>query len=184
MKKILTVAAFAVLGLTNMHAQEVNFGVKGGINLANFAGDNSKSFDQVTAFNFGAMAEIKLSEKFSFQPELLFSGQGTSIDDATLEMRYLNLPLMAKYYATKGLSFEAGPQVGFLASAKMEGVDVKKNFKSFDLGFNIGLGYKLQNGLNFGLRSNVGLTNINDVKGISSKNRNSVFQASVGYFFL
>lgn len=184
MKKILTVVAFAVLGLTNMNAQEVSFGVKGGINLANFVGDNSKSFDQVTAFNFGAMAEIKLSEKFSFQPELLFSGQGTSIDDATLEMRYLNLPLMAKYYVTKGLSFEAGPQVGFLASAKMEGVDVKKNFKSFDLGFNVGLGYKLQNGLNFGLRSNVGLTNINDVKGISSKNRNSVFQASVGYFFL
>jgi hypothetical protein len=33
----------------------------------------------VTSFNFGAMAEISITDKFSFQPELTFSGQGFSI---------------------------------------------------------------------------------------------------------
>lgn len=183
MKKILTVAAFAVLGFTNMQAQEVNFGLKGGFNLANLTGDNSKDLDVVTSFNFGAMAEIPLSEKFSFQPEILFSGQGTSVNDDILDLKYLNVPLMGKYYLTKGFSLEAGPQVGFLLSAKALGNDVKDSVRPIDLGLNVGLGYKLDNGLNFGARYNFGLTNINDISGVNDKNQNSVFQFSVGYFF-
>lgn len=183
MKKILTLAAFTVLGFNSVQAQKVNFGLKGGINIANVIGDNSSNFDAVTAFHFGAMAEIPLTEKFSFQPEVLFSGQGTSINKDIAELNYINVPLMAKYYVTKGFSLEAGPQIGFLAKAKYLKADVKDFVRPVELGFNVGLGYKLENGLNFGARYNVGLTNSNDVPGSNDVNRNSVFQASVGYFF-
>lgn len=90
---------------------------------------------------------------------------------------------MGKYYVVKGLSLEAGPQLGFLLSAKNESTNVKDSFKTFDFGVNLGLGYKLNNGLNFGARYNLGLTNINDSEGSSGKNRNGVIQVSVGYFF-
>ena len=183
MKKILTIAAFTVFGFASMQAQEVNFGLKGGFNIATATGDNSKDFDAVTSFHFGAMAEIPLSEKFSFQPEVLYSGQGISINDDTLELKYINVPLMGKYYVAKGLSLEAGPQVGFLVSAKAYGNDVKDSFRTVDFGLNVGVGYKLENGLNFGARYNFGLTNINDISGNNDKNSNAVFQASVGYFF-
>lgn len=185
MKKILALAVFTVLGFTNANAQKINFGVKGGINIANINGENTSNLESVAAFNFGLMSEIPISEKFSFQPEVMFSGQGYSFegsDGNIIALNYLNVPLMGKYYLTKGLSLEAGPQFGFLLSAKNEGTDVKDSFKTFDFGVNVGLGYKLNNGLNFGARYNLGLTNINDLSG-SGKNRNGVIQLSIGYFF-
>ncbi|OMQ09529.1 porin family protein [[Flexibacter] sp. ATCC 35103] len=183
MKKVLLLAVVTVLGFTNVNAQKIKFGVKGGLNLATISGDNTKGIDAVTSFNFGVVSEIPISDKFSFQPELMYSGQGYSFNDNTVALSYLNIPLMGKYYLTKGLSVEAGPQIGFLLAAKNEKTNVKDSFNTFDFGVNFGLGYKLDNGLNFGVRYNLGLTDINDVDNYSGKNKNSVFQLSVGYFF-
>jgi hypothetical protein len=183
MKKILLLAVVTVLGFTNSNAQKIKLGVKGGLNFASVSGDNTQGIDVVTAFNFGVLSEIPISEKFSFQPELMYSGQGYSFNDDTIALSYMNIPLMGKYYLVKGLSVEAGPQIGFLFSAKNEKTDVKDSFKTFDFGVNFGLGYKLNNGLNFGARYNLGLTDINDVDNSSSKNKNAVLQLSVGYFF-
>jgi hypothetical protein len=183
MKKILLLAVLTVLGFTNVNAQKIKFGAKGGLNFASISGDNTQGSDLVTAFNFGVLSEIPISDTFSFQPELMYSGQGYSFNDNTIALSYLNIPLMGKYYLTKGLSIEAGPQLGFLLSAKNETTDVKDSFNPFDFGVNFGLGYKLDNGLNFGVRYNMGLTDINDLPNSSSNNKNSVFQLSVGYFF-
>lgn len=182
MKKILLLAVFTVLGFVNVNAQEIKFGAKGGLNFASVSGD-TKGTDVVTAFNFGVMSEIPISEKFSFQPEVMYSGQGYSFNDNTVALSYLNVPLMAKYYVIKGLSVEAGPQIGFLLSAKNEKINVKDSFKTVDFGVNFGVGYKLENGFNFGARYNLGLTDINNVENSSSKVKNGVFQVSVGYFF-
>ena len=115
----------------------------------------------------------------------MYSGQGNSnsLDPNSdlVELNYLNIPLMAKYYATKGLSLEAGPQIGFLLTAKEDGNDIIDSYKNTDFGVNFGIGYKLDNGLNFSARYNWGLSNIT-VKNDITKN-NSVFQLSVGYFF-
>ena len=183
MKKILLLAVVTVLGFTNVNAQEIKFGAKGGLNFATISGDNTKGVDLVTSFNFGVLSEIPISDKFSFQPEIMYSGQGYSFNDNTIALSYLNIPLMEKYYVTKGLSVEAGPQIGFLLAAKNEKTDVKDSFNTFDFGINFGLGYKLDNGLNFVARYNLGLTDINNVENSSSKNKNGVFQVSVGYFF-
>jgi len=183
MKKFLLLAVVTVLGFASVNAQEIKFGAKGGLNFATVTGDNTKGIDVVTSFNFGVVSEIPVSEKFSFQPELMYSGQGYSFNDNTIELSYLNIPLMGKYYLTKGLSVEAGPQIGFLLAAKNEKTNVKDSFNTFDFGVNFGLGYKLDNGLNFGVRYNLGLTDINNVDNASAKNKNSVFQVSVGYFF-
>jgi hypothetical protein len=183
MKKMLLLAVLTVLGFTNVNAQKIKFGVKGGLNFANISGDNTKDADLVTSFNFGVLSEIPISEKFSFQPELMYSGQGYSFNDNTVALSYLNVPLMGKYYLTKGFSVEAGPQIGFLLAAKNEKINVKDSFNTVDFGVNFGLGYKLDNGLNFGVRYNLGLTDINNVDNSSIKNKNSVFQVSVGYFF-
>ncbi len=183
MKKILLLAVVTVLGFTDVNAQEIQFGVKGGLNFATVTGDNTEDIDVVTSFNFGVLSEISVSDKFSFQPELMYSGQGYSFNENTIALSYLNIPFMGKYYITKGLSVEAGPQIGFLFSAKNEETDVKDSFNSFDFGVNFGLGYKLDNGLNFGARYNLGLTDINNLDNSSSKNKNGVFQLSIGYFF-
>lgn len=181
MKKLLLLAVITVLGFANVNAQEINFGIKAGISFADISGDNPAEIGPITDFkSFGILAEIPVSEKFSFQPELMYSGQGFEIDDEVVLLDYLNLPLMGKYYLTKGLSLEAGPQIGFMVSADREGTDIKDTLNSVDFGVNFGIGYKLNNGLNFGIRYNAGLSDISED---GAKDRNSVSQLYFGYFF-
>ena len=187
-----------------MNAQEVTFGAKAGLNISSWAGDETEDYDSRTSFHLGATAEIAISDVFSVQPELLFSSQGVKAEfsdsgvssENSLVTNYIQIPVMAKYYVTEGLSLEAGPQIGFLMSANSEGSltfdgetesydeDVKELFNSVDFGLNIGAGYKLDSGLNFALRYNLGLSNIldgADDEDFSVTNR--VLQLSVGFTF-
>ncbi|MBQ4804690.1 PorT family protein [Aquimarina sp. MMG015] len=186
MKKVILIIVITVFTISNVNAQDFNLGVKGGLNFATLTGANHSEIGWTTDFNLGIMAEIKISDKFSLQPELMYSGQGygSSVDsEGIIALNYLNVPLMSKYYVTKGLSLEAGPQIGFLLSTKGGTQDYKDQFKTMDFGVNFGVGYKLDNGLYFSARYNLGLSNINNIDGISDKNRNGVFQLSIGYFF-
>jgi len=212
MKKTILALALA-LGMFSGNGQEINFGAKAGLNLASFTGDETgDDLKNRTGFHIGAVAEFSLSEKFSLQSELLYSTQGSKFEfiqsgvnfsfdnKSTIILDYITLPIMAKYYVAKGLSVEAGPQIGFLLSAEeeiefnqtidgqtdsgFEERDIKDLISNVDFGVNFGLGYKLENGLNFVARYNLGLTNIYDFEGSNNfKRQNSVFQFSVGYSF-
>lgn len=175
--------------LSQIQAQDVQFGLKAGVNFATLNGDDvSEDFGAITSIHLGVVSEILISETFSFQPELLFSAQGIKDDefDEKIKLNYLNIPLMGKYYISEGFSLEAGPQIGLLLSAKSdidgEEIDIKDSVKSIDFGLNLGLGYKMKSGLNLGARYNIGMSNINDEDGLDSI-KNGVFQISVGYMF-
>ena len=192
MKKLSILTAIILFGFTSVNAQDINFGAKAGVNFATITGDDVESFSSRTAFHVGFVAEIVISETFSFQPELLYSAQGADWDEGdgfegTTKVDYLNVPLMAKFYVGEGFSLEAGPQVGFLLSAKdveegEEDFDLKDYVKGIDFGVNVGVGYKMEGGLNFGARYNLGLSDANDTE-VDSKIKNSVIQAYVGFFF-
>jgi len=85
----------------------------------------------------------------------MYSCQGFTLGDDLISLDYLNLLLLAKYYVTKGLSLEAGPQIGLFLSADNEGRDAKDTLNSVDFGVNFGVGYKWDNGLNLGFLYNV-----------------------------
>lgn len=206
MKKIIHVSILTIFCFI-VNAQEkptdksdISFGLKGGLNFSLITGDDTDDFDGKVSFHVGTVVEFPISEKFSIQPELLYSEQGDkgTFDGMEIKFKldYLNLPLMAKYYVADRFSLEAGPQIGFLLSAEAEGdgvtVDIKDIFKGIDFGLGFGLGYKLENGLNFSGRFNVGLSNIVEDEGSildmefdsgNTKNYNNVFQLSVGYLF-
>lgn len=216
MKKLfLSFAAILAFGFSN--AQEVKFGAKAGLNVTTITGGVLSGSTKV-GFHVGGLAEVSLNEKFAIQPELLLSTKGASFDSfgfggfedfgvpnsADVSLTYIDLPIMAKYYVIEGLSVEAGPQLGFLMSAKGlkyddvtdtydDKGDVKDEYKSIDLAFNIGAGYKLSNGIMFQARYSLGLSDISedvaanedDFFGISTnyKEKNNGFQISVGYQF-
>ena len=193
MKKLF-ITMFAILALTSISAQEVLFGAKAGVNFASITGEDTDDLDGITAFHFGAVVEIPVSEKFSIQPELLYSAQGAKFSedgmDIDLKLNYINVPVLAKFYVADGFSIEAGPQFGILLDAEVEGdgmsLDIKDNVTSLDIGVDFGLGYKLDNGLNFGARYNLGLTDGNDDPeffGSDEAFKNSVLQLYVGFFF-
>lgn len=205
MKKFILSFALTVLTVIALNAQ--TFGIKAGLNLANVTGDTYGDVDMRTSIHIGLMAEFEISESFSFQPELIYSSQGTKSEDnypefdefyeSTAKVDYINIPLMAKYYASENLSLEIGPQIGFLLSAEDEWKetyegntdsgtdDLEEYLKSIDFGLNFGLGYKLDSGLNFGARYNLGLSNLYDDEDefYDDSIQNTVIQLSVGYFF-
>ena len=197
MKKLFLCSAMALLSFVALNAQ-VNFGAKAGVNFSDITGDDVDSFTGRTAFHVGVVAEIMVSDMFAVQPELLYSAQGSDYEEdfegetyeGEVPVDYLNIPIMAKLYVGEGgFSVEAGPQIGLLLSAKDKGEgyeeDIKDQVKGTDFGVNFGLGYKLENGLNFGARYNLGLTDVNDSETLDSGSeyKNSVIQVSVGYFF-
>ena len=207
MKKVLlTVAAVMAFGL--MNAQEVKYGAKAGLNMSNFGGD-AENTDMKIGFQIGGFAEIKISDKFAVQPELLFSTQGAKSEysesepgysyseESTVKLNYLNIPIMAKYYATEKFYVEAGPQIGFLMSAKEDfdysetfmgttdsgstSEDIKDGLNSTDFGLGLGLGYNFTENVGAGLRYTAGLSDI--YKDSDGKVNNSNIAISVAYTF-
>lgn len=196
MKRSILIVTMALFGITNMNAQEfVMFGAKGGVNFSNFAGDGFASFEEDsnarTAYHLGLLAEIPLSDRFSLQPEVLYSAQGfdiTQIDDnpdVEFRLDYVTVPVLAKFYVTDGLSLVAGPQFGFLAESeiKSENSEIEldsENFNNFDMAVGLGAEYKFNKFFLYG-RYNAGLTDIYENEDIEAKN--SVIQAGIGFMF-
>lgn len=205
MKKLLLIVGVAVFTLS-AQAQEIRMGAKAGLNMASIGGDGTGGLDGRTSFHIGGLVEIPISEKFSVQPELLYSAQGakskesetfmgeTFSAEVTLKLDYINVPVMAKYYVIEGLAVEAGPQFGILVSAKEDyeisgggesesgSEDVKDDFNTLDMALGLGASYRLNMGVFFGLRYNLGFSNIYKDSG-DFKNQNNVFQISAGYTF-
>ena len=179
MKKLILLVAVTLFAF-NVNAQDVTFGAKAGVNFASLGGDDADGLDSRTSFHVGGVVNIGLSEKFSVQPELVYSSQGASEGDNDLKMDYLNIPVLAKIQVADGFSVEVGPQIGILLSADADGEDVKEFFKSSDFSGAVGLNYALASGLNFGARYNLGLGSIADGDGDIM---NNVFQVSVGWTF-
>ncbi|MDQ6472243.1 porin family protein [Flavobacterium sp. LHD-80] len=200
MKKII-LAAIAVMTFGFANAQSVKFGIKGGVNLSTFTGDVEDASSKV-GFQVGGFAEFKFSDKFAIQPELLYSLQGAKFDEKgdsytykeNIHASYLNIPVMARYYVVNKLSIEAGPQIGFLLSAKdkWESLEngekytgkenIKDSFKSVDFGLNIGAGYDFTENVSAGIRYNFGLSNISDFED-AGKIHNNVISLNLGYKF-
>lgn len=194
-KVILSLAAVFAFGFANAQDSKMRFGVKAGMNVANLTGDVENTNSLIGA-HVGGFMEYKLNDKFAIQPELLFSMQGakfefTDIDDdfnvvtveEDLKLNYLNLPIMAKYYATEKITVEAGPQIGFLMSAKFGDEDWKDYTNSIDFGLNFGAGYEFTDNFSAGLRYNLGLSNVDDLPESSDTVHNGVFSVSAAYKF-
>jgi|SRR5687768_2546795 len=185
MKKGLLLFVCAI-ALASMTQAQVRFGLKAGVNLASLSGDNDGLAMKI-GFNAGAVAKITVSEAFSVQPELVFSAQGAKADegDGKLNLNYINLPILAQYN-TGGFVIEAGPQFGFLMSAKQKvgdaSVDVKDMLKGLDLGLAFGVGYVTSSGFGVNARYNLGFSNILDTEDDEEgKLKNSVIQIGVSY---
>lgn len=204
--KFLTVGALLIGGMATSFAQEdasnadsmnISFGVKGGVNFATLnGGDIDGSPDSRTSFHAGVFAEFPITTMFSIQTEALYSGQGAELnsrgsdgDRAELQLDYINVPVLAKFYILEGLSIEAGPQFSFLLNDEVDfnpnsnGGDnptpFRDSLKTFEFGVAGGLTFQTPIGIFATARYNQGITKIADDLDI----QNSVFQLGVGFKF-
>jgi hypothetical protein len=180
-------------------AQEIGYGVKGGLNLA------SLSFDPEPGADFGlrpgvalgGFVSIPMGSRLTIQPEGFFSQKGANASeegvDAWIHIDYLEVPVLVQYAltssSTRTFNVFAGPSLGFKLRARTGAdfgedsfdEDISEEIESFDFGVAFGAG------VNFGRlsvdgRYTLGLSNINkDTEEGKAKNRTLAFLA--GYRF-
>lgn len=138
-----------------------------GMNIATLS-DADKS---IVDLHFGVEAEYMVSDQLSLSVGALVSNQGAKYDyfdedngrnQYTVDLDYVQVPLMASYYVLPGLAVKAGVQPGFKMRAKakldnatvdlddlytmdrmLTGEDVKVS--TFDLSIPVGISYEYKN---------------------------------------
>jgi len=207
MKKLFLGAAIAMSSLT--FAQQ--FGIKAGMNVSSLSTDSELS-DQASkiGFNAGLFMNAPIAENFSIQPELLYNNLGSKVTRSTTvngttytaeyarHLDYLSVPVMFQYNATPSFYLEAGPEFGFLVSAKDKYKSTQNgtpqnvatndlntdDFNKFNLGVGLGAGYYFTPNVGLTARYVAGFTDIaKDRPSGSDAVKNNVFQVGLAYKF-
>lgn len=184
MKKIfLSITLFTSLLISSeLFAQGVGLGIKGGVNFADQS-ITDISTSTKTGFHGGAYVIVAFSEKWGIQPEVLYSAQGSELPDEISEFNYMTIPVLLRWKPVSVLSIEAGPQFSALLDAKIDGEDLKDQFKSSDFGLAVGATVHLPLGFNAGVRYNWGFTNVSELED-DIEVKNTTFQIYAGWTFL
>jgi hypothetical protein len=185
--------------------QQIRYGLKAGVSLARFTTSyNASGARNLVGAAAGVITDAALSEKLSLHPELLYSQKGQRFEGRgpggfrssdKFRFHYLDLPVLLRLKFS-GFFAEAGPQAGYLLSARnthtqsdntMPPLTYSSNTTSstrrFDVGYVVGVGYQLRERWELGARYNGGILGINPGSSGGNQPRNSVFQFQAGYLF-
>ena len=172
------------------YSQDARWGIRGGINGASERAGEGETGMRL-GIHVGAIMEKAISRGADIQLEFLYSMQGatTEVGSTTYTdmMDYINIPLIFKIYINKNrrFSIDAGPQVGYLISAKLSNGSSTKNLYDYDglqkidASVCLGISYKINNNLDLIIRGTSGITKMYE----NLEHKNSVVQIGVGYRF-
>lgn len=201
MKKIMMIAAMMVATLTASAQKSViepgSFGLqpKVGFVLSEISDKEAKFKPGIVA---GIEGQYQINNWFGLSAAALYTQEGSKIKNSNgkYNLEYINIPVMAKFYVTKGLSLNAGLQLGFMTKAKLKGdgmdADIKSICNKTDFSIPLSIAYEFENGLSFEARYTGGLTNVIKESAINQAglkydiekdNKNEVFMLTVGYKF-
>ena len=170
------ITAFALILMTaTPQAQDVRYGVKGGMSISNVDFEDAPIItnEHRNGFVFGVFIEYGLTESLSLVPELQFSGEGANKEGFRND--YLNLPVILKYTLLDRFGIGLGPQVGLKVNKKEDGF---KNFVFSGVGY---LEFEITDEFAIDARYNYGLSNIFDDEDGFPEANNGVIQFGINY---
>lgn len=156
MKKLRLLFVLAFVGMISMvGAQTSMFGIKGGLNMSNFYGDELTDKNMKAGFNIGVTADLGLTNEVYLQTGLFYSSKGAKYHydipivgdlEYNVTANYLELPVHVAYKldVTPGTKvvFHAGPYVAYGIGGKrkvvsnftqdMEDIIGKQDLNTFD----------------------------------------------------
>jgi len=189
MKNVIKISALFVLTLGSssvMNAQgtvsktnsnEINFGIKGGLNISNLYTKEVDDENKLLGFNVGLFAEVPITSIISLQPEISLTTKGAENsytnpffeETRKFKLMYIEAPLLLRANITKNFNVHFGPYVAYLIDAKItqefsDGSTNNQelnedNLNRFDVGLAGGLGFQF-GGFGIGARYNYGLTTV------------------------
>jgi len=194
MKKKMLLISLVILTLTiTARSQEkIQLGIKGGANFTNMTSDILIEKEYKIGFHIGVLSEIPFGDKFSLQPEILYSTYGSKGKEIMLggspikteyKLDYIQIPILAKIYLYKGISLEIGPSFNFLVNDKKirESNTITNIGEKFEFNGILGISYKSSSGFIGSFRYTNSLTNALDQN--YSETKNYGFLIGIGYLF-
>jgi hypothetical protein len=187
MRKKLLLALSLLLSMASF--AQVQFGVKGGLSLANVAGIGSDNNQARLGFYAGGLVRIALEQNLYLQPELLYALKGYRVPatqytaEATAGFSYVNMPVLFGYKPGRNLMVLFGPEAGLMTTAKSKSSGIETDlyafYRHFDLGLDLGFAYSIKKGLGLELRYNFGFSDLANVV-YTDTNGNIIAQAKAG----
>lgn len=195
MKKIILTLALAVAAVTSVSAQEVFFGVKGGIS-GNWIPKTNIDVEDKVLPNIGFYGGVACSWEFNdmafLQTELLYARKGISTKNQLLgtkywrRLHYLELPIMFGIKAAGDrFRFAIGPQFAYCVGNKVNdetwySYSIAENVRKFNFGIVLQPSYLVIDQLAVDLKLDWSLTNTFEDSDIG---RNLCLQLGVTWWF-
>jgi hypothetical protein len=176
-KKITSLVLGLLLAI-GLNAQEFNFGITAGFDIANARLTNKPSsygayrtYYPLTAFNINAHFGFKSNSFWAITTEPGFIQKGGVIryddnyrdKDAKLISNYIQFPVLIDFYLTKKLSLSIGPEFAYMIGTKAKSKENSKDItdlydNKFEISGLIGINYSVFKYIDLGLLYNHGLT--------------------------
>ena len=201
-KTIIALMCMILTAGAAMAQKTLTFGPKVGVDYTHQWGKNIND-ESALSYQAGVFMEYRFSNKFAIAPEVVFAAHNRPESDLNLWMNeypprdvtttyhtnYINIPVMFKYYVTKSLSIDLGPQFGFKVYDKYtekweedgKKIIVKHDMyhRNFDFGLGLGATYNFSEKVFVQLRYTLGLVPLYE----DGNARNGNAQLSIGYRF-
>lgn len=204
---MLTFAALAVSSAAAQAQMAVEIGPVAGLAITNIVGDNTEDLDSSNSLFFGASIVMQApASMIGFESGVLYVPKGTSIGDGSLNLTYVEIPLMVRV----GMDLQNSPirpvamiggSIGINTGCEIEGSDGEVSMeidcddplfdepieiRQIDFGVTAGIGLDIPIGTRGILAPSVrytrGLTDIDDTdEGGDAKN--SAIQIGVAFRF-
>ncbi|MCE5205859.1 MAG: PorT family protein [Porphyromonadaceae bacterium] len=205
MEKLRLTVVVTMLAIVTAVSAQVNLGIKGGINMSNYYGDELSEKNAKIGFHIGLSADYEFTPNSALQTGLFFTTKGLKTQDAdwnaeySENLMYLQLPVHYAYKmdVTPGtrIVFHGGPYaaygVGGSRNASVGNINAEWDvdnifgdgtvqYKPFDAGLGLGVGAEFGPIL-VDLGWDMGLVNISRTSNGDIKNQNAYL--SLGYKF-
>ncbi len=181
MKNIISFLIISFCVTSNLFSQ-VDFGVIAGPNYSNakFKAKNNQfpvegTGNQVflLGFHAGLLLDVKISDLFSIESNILYSQKGYRFTDPNLReggknlINYITVPITIGYQIFPKTTLQLGPELGYLVSSEFKTVNILADFsnlynRNFSLAGLAGINYAFTDYLELGIRYSHGITRMNE----------------------
>jgi len=121
----LGLAAASHTATAQLATPKPTIGVLGGLNLATLKGSDVSGVTNRTGFQAGMFLTLHLNHAWSVEPEALYTQQGGTSQGATLNMNYVQVPVLLRWDVMAQSPvhpfFVAGPAAAFQVGCKFSG---------------------------------------------------------------
>lgn len=179
--------------LPQIAVAQIEFGVKGGLNIAdivmtNYINPDVESDLRLKAgLHAGFFASGMMNERIGLMGEVLYSNKGVKAN-GNIHLHYMTVPLLVQYKLSSKIFAEVGPEFGYMFSATSDFGNASSSYSNkLDLGLDGGFRLAADR-FNVGLRYCVGMLSVREPIQLTStsgsekiKYQNRVLQFFLGY---